>query len=378
MASAAKKINYTLIFRISALLFFAIFTWFFPNIVIYIFTAFILALMGKPLAQAISKIKISKKKRIPYGVSSFITILLFLALFFSLLMLFIPLLGSEFANLKNIDYEAISTYLSDTLNNLQRLLYEYNLMQSDQTIVGIVTDEIKNILNVGIFSNLLGNVIGGVITTTGSFVMAVFSIFFMGFFFIKDDIGLDTLIHPFVSKKYTNRVSLIAEKINHLLTRYCIGSVVRILIMIVLLYIGLLLFGIKGAGFMAFFGGILNIIPYLGPIIGAVICVLIGFLNCVGGGMYTDILPVVLEIVGIFVVANVIDNIVLQPVIFSQSLKIHAVEVFLVTIIGGEVGGILGMILAVPVYTIIRMIVIEIYNFVNNTIILLRKKPGPE
>lgn len=375
MASAAKKINYALVFRICVVLFIAIFMWFFPSIVIYIFAAFILALMGKPLAKVISKIKISKKRTIPYGISSFIAILLILSLFISFLLLLIPLLGNEFANLKNIDYEAISAYLSDVLNNLQRFLYEYNIMKPDQTIVGIVTNEIKDILNVGIFSNLLGNVIGGVITTTGTFIMALFSIFFMGFFFIKDDIRFDTLIRPFVSKKYTSRVSLISEKVNDLLTRYCIGSFVRILIMTVLLYIGLLLFGIKGAGIMAFIGGILNIIPYIGPIIGAVICVFIGFLNCVGGGMYTDILPVVLEIVGIFIVANVVDNILLQPIIFSQSLKIHAVEVFLVTIIGGEVGGILGMILAVPVYTIIRVMVIEIYNFVNNATILLRKKP---
>lgn len=376
--AAAKKMNYALVFRIFAILFLAVFIWYFPDIVIYIFTAFILALMGRPLAKTISKIKISKKKYIPYSVSSFITIVLFLSLFIFLLLLLIPLLSNEFRNIQNIDYDALSFYLNDALNTLQQLLHEHGLMDSNETIVGIITHEIKNLLNVELFSNLVGNVIGGVVSTTGSFVMAVFSIFFMGFFFIKDDFHMETLLKPFVNKKYLSRVFIISEKVNDLLTRYCVGSVVRILIMIVLIYVGLLIFGVQGAAFMAFFGGILNIIPYLGPIIGGVICILIGFINCVGTGLYSEIWIVAIEITAVFVVANIVDNILLQPVIFSQSLKIHAVEVFLVTIIGGEMGGILGMILGVPVYTIIRIIVIEVYNFVNNTAILLRKRPAPE
>ena len=89
-----------------------------------------------------------------------------------------------------------------------------------------------------------------------------------------------------------------------------------------------------------------------------------GFVNCVSVEAYTEIIPVIIKIAGIYLVANVIDNLLLQPYIFSQSVKIHAIEVFLVTIIGGKIAGISGMILAIPVYTILRTTVIEIYNYV--------------
>jgi predicted PurR-regulated permease PerM len=356
----SAKFNRKIIFRICVLLTGIGFLYFLPDIAVSLFLAFILALTGKPLAKWISRIKIYKW-RVPYSVGAVISTLFFLTVVLLLIGMFVPLLIQELRNMENIDYETLTLYLEDKIAQIQTFLYDKEIMNSNTTVVSVITDEIRNIVN----ADLISNILGGFINMTSSFVIALFTIFFTGFFFMKDDIRLDNLVRPFVSETYTGRLSIVSEKINHLLSRYCIGLTVRILIMILLIYIGFLICGIPGAGLHAFIGGILNIIPYLGPLIGAFISIFLGFINCVSTEAYTQIIPFIIEIAAIYVVVNVIDYLVLQPYIFSQSVNIHAVEVFLVTIIGGKVAGIPGMILAIPVYTILRTMVIEIYRYVN-------------
>ena len=366
------KISYQLIFRICALLCIVLSAWFFPDIILYVFLAFILALIGKPLANTLQKIKLFKKQ-MPYSICSTISILILLIVMVLSIMFFVPILIQEFRVIENINYDTLSQNLTPFLNNIQQFLYENNLMEHNQTIVSALTSEITNWINVESFSN----VISGIVSTTGSFMLGFFAVFFLAFFFIKDDFNLEKIIQLFVNRKYQNRISALSNKINNLLSRYFIGTFARIAILIILLYIGFLTFGIRGALFLALLGGLLNIIPYLGPIIGIIIACLFGFIDCISAEAYSNILVVQLKIIGVFVVVNVIDNIILQPYIYSQSVKIHPVEVFLVTIIGGEMAGIIGMIFAIPVYTIARVVVIEIYNYINNPRSIIYKKSEP-
>jgi len=182
---------------------------------------------------------------------------------------------------------------------------------------------------------------------------------------MKDDIRLVGVAQLFFDEKHAERLDLVAEKINKLLSRYFIGLLIEIVSMVTLLYIGMAIFGVKGAFLMAFFGGILNAIPYLGPLIGVLASCLFGAVDCLAASDYQDILPTVLTIAGTFAVANLIDNIVLQPVIYSRSVKAHPIEIFLVIIMAGSLAGIVGMLFAIPVYTMIRTVVIELYNYVH-------------
>jgi len=365
---ASLKFNHKAIFRIFAIITAIGILYLFPDIVIYVFLALIVALMGKPLALKISKIKFYKW-HIPYSVGAIISTLIFLIVLLLLIGLFVPLFIREFRVLENVNYEAIRVYLENNIAYIQTFLYDRQIIDSNATIVSIITDEIRNLINV----ELLSNVLGGVINMTTSFVIAIFTIFFVGFFFMKEDIRLDTLLKPFVNAEYVERLSVVSENVNYLLSRYCLGAVIRILIMTLLIYIGFLVFGIPSAGFHAFVGGILNIIPYLGPIIGVVVSIFLSFITCVSTEVYSDIVPIIMKIATIYIMANTIDYLLLQPYIFSQSVKIHAVEVFLVTITGGKIAGIPGMILAIPIYTILRTTIIEIYNYINQTTPLIQK-----
>jgi predicted PurR-regulated permease PerM len=125
---------------------------------------------------------------------------------------------------------------------------------------------------------------------------------------------------------------------------------------------GLWIFGVKNALLIGFFGGIMNIIPYIGPIIGSVIGLLLGVTSTLAAGSYNELLPVTLKLIGVFLVVNFIDNNILVPVIYSKSVKSHPLEIFLVIIIGGGIAGLLGMLLAVPVYTLLRVIAKEFFQ----------------
>lgn len=356
------KVSKETIFRILALICLVVFAYYFSNIVMYVFLSYILALICKPLAVKLSTVKIYKWK-ISYGLSSMLSIFIFLLVFAFSMLFFVPSLVAEIGMLGNINYDTLSSSLNVFLANIQDFLYENAIMDRDTTLVGLITDEIKNVVNLNSLSLLIGNVV----SFTGSFFFGLFSVVFVTFFFLKDDIKLDSIARIFVSDEQVHRVTYVSNKVNNLLSRYFIGSLVRIIIMIILLYIGFIIFGVKGALLQAFMGGVLNIIPYLGPVIGVVISSLFGIIDCLSVEMYTEIMPITLKIIGVYVVANVVDNVVLQPMIFSQSVKAHPIEIFLVTIMGGDVAGMTGMILAIPVYTILRVAVIEIYKYVQES-----------
>jgi len=354
------KINYYTIFRIAVLIGVCVFTYYFPDIILYLFLAFILMLIGNPLASAISRIKVFNRP-IPRSISAAVTILVFILVLLLSVFFFVPSLVKELRVLENFDYESLMVNLNVFLQEFQQFLYNKGFIPADQTLVGMLGNELNNWIDLNSISSVLANIVN----STGTFFFGLFAVFFIAFFFIKDDMHLENLIKFFFNNKYVDRLTQVVENINHLLSRYFVGLLIKTGIMTLLLYIGFLLFGIKGALLMALIGGITNIIPYLGPFIGWGIVCVFGLTNGIGTEMYVDILPMLIKISITFISANVVDNLVLGPVIYSQSIKAHPVEVFLVTILGGRIGGMAGMVLGIPVYTILRIIVKEIYHYVS-------------
>ncbi len=354
------KVSYNLVFRVCALIGILVFSCFFPDIISYLFLAFILMLIGKPVMTAIGRIRIFKRQ-MPRAVSAALTILIFILVLLLSVFFFVPSLVKELRVLQNIDYDKLMVNLTVFLNELQTFLYEKDFISDGQTLVGIVVGWVKGWLDLGAISHVLTNVV----SSTGSFFFGLFAVFFIAFFFLKDDLHIENTLKIFFNKKYVNRLTEVVENITHLLSRYFTGIVIKTVIMTLLLYVGFALFGVKGALLMALIGGITNIIPYLGPFIGWGIVCLFGLTNSIGTGMYTDILPMILKVSLTFISANAVDNLILGPVIYSQSIKAHPVEVFLVTILGGRIAGMGGMVLGIPVYTIIRIAVIEIYRYVT-------------
>jgi predicted PurR-regulated permease PerM len=109
---------------------------------------------------------------------------------------------------------------------------------------------------------------------------------------------------------------------------------------------------------IAFIAGILNIIPYVGPVIGEVLGALLCMILKYGTGMGLGVNVWVfgLIVLCIMLAVQLIDNFVLQPIIYSTSIQATPLEIFIVMLIAGHIGGIVGMLAAIPAYTVIRVI----------------------
>ena len=357
------KVNFkvAVFLRICAILIVFLLAWRFSDLTLYIFIAFIFSLIGKPIAKTINRIKI-RKFYIPYGLCSFLTLAVMVMFFVLIVIFLIPLLTNETQRFAAINYDDLANNLKDKLSNIEYFMYRNGIIGANDSLESLITAKIKEFANNTNFSVILGMFM----SATGSFLMGLFAVFFLTFFFIKDDIRLEGVAKLFFAEKHAERLNMVSEKINTLLSRYFIGLIVEIAIMVTLLYIGMTILGVRGALLMAFMGGLLNAIPYLGPLIGALSSCMFGAVDCLASNDYYAILPAVLKIGGVFLAANLLDNIILQPLIYSRSVRAHPIEIFLVIIMGGSFAGIFGMFFAIPVYTMIRAIVVELFNYVNS------------
>lgn len=336
---------------IAGILALAALIYFFPDIFLYFAIAIILSMLGRPLCELLKRFHI-KKFHLGDAVSAVITMLA-MFLFISLIFLFIiPLVNKELSILANIDTEAIVEYFEKPFENFYNFLIQYNIIRPEEDILKIIETKLYSIVNWDNFSSILG----GVVSKTSSLVVGIFSTVFLTFFLLRDPDIVHNIFMAITPDNQTTRMKSILNDSRIMLTRYMFGLISEVLCMMILIFIGLSLFGVKNALVIAVMGGLMNIIPYLGPLMGCALGVVIGIISNLGIGNYNMILPNSLEIIGVFVGANLIDNFVLQPTIYSKSVFAHPIEIFLVILMAGNIGGVVGMIIAIPSYTLIRIV----------------------
>jgi predicted PurR-regulated permease PerM len=328
--------------------------WEFSNIVFYILMSVVLSLMGKPLVKKINSVKIGRF-RLPNGISAFLTLLIIIFLFGVFFSIFVPLVARQASVISNIDLNSLSQSIEEPLLEVEDFLHNYGILGKEESVKHVLEIQFKSILNLTSFSTVLGSMVG----LTGTIFIAVFSILFLTFFFLKDAFILDELVDNLTPIQYQNEVNHIIKQSKRLLGRYFIGLIIEITAMITLLTIGLTFFGLENAVLIGFFGGMMNIIPYLGPLIGAIIGIILAISTILSTGYYSQIVSVTITVLAVFAFAKLIDDFILQPLIYSNSVKAHPVEIFLVILIAGTMAGITGMILAIPTYTVLRIVAKE-------------------
>lgn len=352
------KILNRLLIIIPAIIIIGFCAWYFSSIIVYILISAVLSIMGQPLVKLFDKIKYRKFK-LPHFLSAFFTlivIILFVGLFFGL---FVPIIINQGKTISEIDIVALSENFEEPLQNAENLLKEYEIIKANETLEEIVSTKAMDILGKVDFTYILNFLLG----LSGNIFIGTFSILFMTFFFLKDEKLFYNGIMALTPDKYMSEVTHILIESKRLLTRYFIGVCLEIIIMVTLLSLGLSILGVKNALLIGFLGGLMNIIPYVGPIIGSTIGSMIGITsNLSTVGEYTELLPIVLVIVAVFAVCNLIDNIILQPLIYSNSVKAHPLEIFIVIMMAGSLAGVVGMILAIPAYTVMRIIAKEFFS----------------
>lgn len=119
--------------------------------------------------------------------------------------------------------------------------------------------------------------------------------------------------------------------------------------------------GIENALILGIISGLLNLIPYIGPLMSIILGLLLGITSELAIDLHNSIGILSLKILVVYLITLTIDNIITQPIIFSKSVKAHPLEIFLLVLIAGTLFGIIGMIAAIPVYTILRVIAREFF-----------------
>jgi predicted PurR-regulated permease PerM len=352
MKQVLKYTGYILILLIIGFL-----IWRFYYIIVWLLAAAVLSFIGEPLVKFFDRIRI-RKVGIPHSMSALLSLLVIVLVMLGLVAIFVPLILNQADTISRIDVSKLAENLQGPVRWIDGQMHQFGIIPEGESLQDFLVDKAKTVVNLG----SLGSMAGKIISAAGSIFVGLFSILFIAFFFLKDENmfqeGLLLLLPPYHHDK-TKKV--VAES-KRLLVRYYIGVLLELLGVMTLITIGLWIFGIKNALLIGFFGGLMNIIPYLGPVIGTSIGVVLGITSTLAAGTYSEVFGDVLKLIGVFLVANFIDNNILVPVIYSKSVKSHPLEIFIVIIVGGGIAGLLGMLLAVPVYTLLRVIAKEFFQ----------------
>jgi predicted PurR-regulated permease PerM len=331
--------------------------WFFSNIVIYILISAVLSIMGRPLLILLDKIKVGKVK-MPHTLSAILTLLVIYGVIGGFFALVLPLLVSQIQSLASMDPEVFMNSIKEPVDWLNNFLINHRMILPDENIEMLVSNKVMAFANVTNASDIANSAIN----FAGSLFIAIFAIGFITFFFLKQDRMLITGIMIFTPVRLQSEIKHIYLKIVRMLSKYFLGLCLDLFIVITLITISTWLFGFKNALMIGFFAGIMNIVPYIGPFIGWGIAMLFAVTGIVDAGQTPDLFTIFLKISGCLIVINLLDAFILQPTIYANVVKAHPLEIFLVILLAGSLAGIPGMILAIPAYTVLRIIAKQFLN----------------
>ncbi len=351
------------ILRAIGILVFIVITLYFlyqiQSVLVYLLVALLLTLIGKPVMDFLTT-----QFRFNNTLATISTLLLFFLVIIGFIALFIPLILAQSESLSLLNTREIEQNTNQLLHQIAAFLEHHNI---DSNKV-LKETNISSRLNFDFIPELLNTIIG----TISSFGMGLASVLFIAFFFLKDKNHFTEVLKELIPDSHEEPILNSLTKINHLLSRYFIGLLLQLGIVFILYLIVLSIFGIPNAVIIAFLCAVLNIIPYIGPLIASILAAILTMISHLGNDFQTVTLPTTIYILIGFWIVQLIDNNVSQPIIFSKSVSSHPLEIFLVILIAGFLSGILGMVIAVPLYTILKVVGKEF--FPNNSVIQLITK----
>lgn len=386
--------------------------WYFKTIAIYMLMGVVLSLVARPVYKFLEKIQFGRFK-IPNPISAILSLLLVWSIFLGFFLILVPQLIHQASKLSKLDPSIILEELEEPANKTILLLEKYGVLSFmdttqtvpveviekqilvesvpdslnpervhyipvdtlfvDKQIISSVNDSssVKGIIHraqlemmlreqlVKFFSfTKVTNVFDSLFSLFSSLLAAIFSSTFIAFFFLRDKELFYKIVLASVPEKYEKQTTLILQDSRRLLSRYFIGLGTQLLLIMTCVTLGLLIIGFdfQIAITIGFLCGFFNIIPYLGPLLGGAVGLMLGVTNYIELDFATQIVPLIGKMIIVFSTTQFLDNVVFQPLIFSNSVNAHPLEIFIVIIIAGFLAGIPGMIFAVPGYTFLRII----------------------
>ncbi len=316
------------------------------SVIVYVAIAAVISLIGRPII-----LFLRRRLKFNNTLAVIVTIILLLGIFIGLMGLFIPLIMKQGQNLSLLN-------INELQNNIENLYAEiityFDLHQIDVE-QSLKDSNLLSKIDFAIIPNFLNSIVSGL----GSFSIGLFSVLFISFFFLKDSKLFENGILTFIPDSKASRWKNSTTKIKDLLSRYFVGLIFQILILFIIYTIGLLIIGVENAVVIAFLCALLNLIPYVGPLVGALLMITLTMTSNLGESFSDVILPKTFWVFIVFMIGQLVDNFGSQPIIFSKSVKSHPLEIFLIILITGILFGVIGLIIAVPAYTAIKVILKE-------------------
>lgn len=405
------KFNARYLFALIPILIIGGIIYFLSDIVTYILIAWVISMVGAPVV-------VFLRRFVGKTSAALITLSIFVLGFLLLIWIFVPPLVSQVENLSKVDYTKVVSALEEPIKDWKNWLIDRKLMietdtsstaynknigpqtqdnishyilldtiyNDNDSIVGfknavnvIVQLNQNDQLNSNIDNNLedpnqdffvllnqnitkyldptkIQSMFSSTFNAFGNVIIGVFSIFFIGFFFLKEQGLFDNILTALVPSEYEVQTKQAVDETSKLLIRYFIGILFQVIIITVIVSVALGILGSKNALLIGFFAALMNVIPYIGPIIGAAFAVTITLSSNLELPFYSEMMPLITKVLLVFAFMQAIDNILIQPNIFSKSVKAHPLEIFIIVLVGAKIGGILGMVLAIPFYTAFRVI----------------------
>lgn len=387
--------------------------YFFSDILTWVLLAWVLSLVAMPILNLLGRARINKK-HLPHSARAVFTIVIIYGLSVTLIGILIPPLVKEVKHLSGVDYTKVQASLKEPIGQLEAQLNKFGIGQNKKMtakpdslahrIVGPIPHDTSTItlpngqtvikmnvyltppaettskptepsisdldnLQKKLFDYLspsrISQILGGLVNILGNLFVAIASITFILFFFLNDPKLFDKVILSLVPIDQEANTQEVLDRIKRMLPRYFQGILIEMLILMGYLLVTLSLFGVPNSVLIAFVGALMNIVPYVGPLLGGFFGLFITVCSHIEADFYTVTFPLMGWVLGVFVTSQWFDNFLLQPIIFSKSVKAHPLEIFIVILIGAKLFGITGMIVAVPTYTMLRYIAAEFFSHIK-------------
>lgn len=383
--------------------------YYFSDIISYVLVGWVISMIGAPLV-------VFLRKYVGKNLAAGITLGCFVLLLVLLMYIFIPPLSKQARQLAGIDYTELINNLEEPIGDWEKWMADKGLIAMAETATHVESNhsssefvhtelvDIDSLLNTKTVNDslvkndnitllikidgthlmaeeedahqadqtffeqaksniyefldpsLIPRLFRGVVGTLGNFMIALFSILFIAFFFLKEQGLFNNMISTIVPNKHERKTVQAIYESSNMLIRYFIGVLGQVTAITIFVSIALSILGVQNALLIGFFAALMNIIPYVGPIIGAMFAVIITISSNLGLPFYDEMLPLLGKVFIVFAIMQMLDNFILQPIIFGKSVKAHPLEIFIVVLVGANIGGIGGMVLAIPAYTVIRVV----------------------
>ena len=334
--------------------------WYFSSIVIYILVSAVLAIMGRPLVARISRGRIGRW-RVPRWCGALVTLLVIWIVFAVMCGLFVPLVTNKLYQLAHLDFSTVLTSVEEPLQRIQDYLtHFFSLPETQVSFKDTLISFLQSLINF----DTINTAFSSVVSLAVSSVIAFFSISFITFFFLRDDGLFYAMVTALFPDRYQQNVTHALNSVTVLLSRYFRGILAESFLLMLAVSLVMMAFGMRAqdAFFIGLIMGVMNVVPYAGPTIGGAVSVCMGIITPIEG---MSIGHTMLVIAGSLLILKGLDDFVLQPTLYSERVKAQPLEIFLVILIAGSLAGVIGMLLAIPLYTVLRVFAKEFFSQIS-------------